>query len=276
MPHITINQFSCRYLHQKQPAYAPCVVFLNGIMSPLESWQAQAEMVQKMGFSTLQYDYRGQWYSQVTPGPYTMQTHVDDLLALLQTLEIEQAHFVGTSYGGMASMKFASQFPERVLSQLLIATTAHIRPLPRAILANWQNLTEKNDIEGLFRTFVPDLYSETFQNQNSGLIAQRLTSFQATLIDLPDFCAGQTLLNQAQFPELSDGSLLEKLKGIRCPTLIVAAEEDRLYPPSDSAAIVNRINHARSVTLPGTGHAAVVEQPQLINLILAGHLTTTR
>ena len=272
MPKITINNFSCQYAYHQQSPNAPCVLFLNGIMSPLESWQSQAQLAQKMGFSTLQYEYRGQWRSEVTPAPYTMQTHVDDLLALLQALDIQQAHFVGTSYGGMTSMKFASQYPDIPLSLMLITTTALIRPLPRGILSNWQTLTEKNDVEGLFRAFVPDLYSENFQKKNPDLITQRLASFEVALRDMPDFCAGQTLLNLAQFPDIADGRLLNDLTRIPCRSLIVAGAEDRLYPPSDSAEIAKRIKNSRMVTIEGAGHAAVMEQPETINLLLAGHL----
>lgn len=272
MPQITINHFRCRYQYQKQSADAPCVVFLNGIMSPLESWQLQAEMVQKMGFSTLQYDYRGQWYSEVTPGPYSMQTHADDLLALLQALDIRQAHLVGTSYGGMNSMNFASQHPDIPLSLMLIATTARIGTLAQSILDNWHSLCLKNDIEGLFRAFVPDLYSKNYLTANPDLVAQRLVTLEGALRELPDFCTGQAILNRAQFPLLADGSLLERLKKIRCRALVVAAEEDRLYPPSDSAAIAAHIPDSQSLILGGAGHAAVVEQPALINLLLAGHL----
>lgn len=274
MPKITINGFACQYAYHQQSEEAPCVIFLNGIMSPLESWQLQAQLAQKLGFNTLQYDYRGQWHSEVTPGPYSMQTHVDDLHALLQALEIKQAHFVGTSYGGMTSMKFASQYPEIPLSLMLITTTALIRPLPCRILANWQNLTENNDITGLFRAFLPDLYSEAYLVAHSEMLSKRLTSLEAALQDLPDFCYGQTLLNVAQFPDLSDGSLLESIKKISCRTLVVAANEDRLYPPSDSAAIAANISNAQMMIVADAGHAVVMENPEIINLLLAGHLTT--
>ena len=271
MPEITINNFSCHYRHH-QKENAPCIVFLNGIMSPLESWQAQEQLAHRLGFSTLQYEYRGQWRSEVSQGPYSMQTHVDDLHALMQALGIQQAHLVGTSYGGMVGMKFASQNPDRVLSLMVIATTARIRPLPGAILANWQSLCSNNDVRGLFRAFLPDLYSEQFLVSNQDFLSQRLVSLEKALQELPDFCAGQSLLNQAQFPELSDGSLVKRLPDIRCRTLVIAAEEDRLYPPSDSAEIVRQIKKAQLLVIGGAGHAAVMEQPEAINQLLTGHL----
>jgi len=272
MAYLKINGFRCHYDYLRQAGNAPCVVFLNGIMSALESWTGQVPLARQLGFNVLQFEYRGQWRSEVTPGPYRMQTHVDDLQALLAELGIDRAHFVGTSYGGMTSMKFACQHPGIVESLMLITTAALIRPLPRQILATWQRLAEQNDIENLLLTALPDLYSEACLQSRPGLISERLASFRAILAELPDFCAGQTLLNAAQFPDLGDGSLFAGIAGIRCPTLVLAAGEDRLYPPEDSRAIVGQIPGAQFLTVPGAGHALVAERPEAVNTVLAGHL----
>ena len=277
MSTLEINGFRCHYEYQEHASGAPCVVFLNGIMSALESWTGQVPVARQLGFSVLQFEYRGQWRSQVTPGPYSMQTHVDDLAALMDALHIDRAHFVGTSYGGMTAMKFACLHPAQVQSLMLITTTALIRPLPRQILATWQREAEANRIENLLLTAIPDLYSEACLQSRPNLISDRVASFREVIQELPDFCAGQAWLNRAQFPDLGDGSLLADIAAIRCPTLVVvAAEQDRLYPPSDSAAIAARIPAAEMLTVAGAGHALVAERPQAVNLALAGHLLAQR
>lgn len=272
MSYLTLNGFRCHYEYFEQAPDAPCVVFLNGIMSALESWTGQVPVAKKLGCNVLQFEYRGQWRSEVTPGPYSMQTHVDDLKTLLAELGIARAHFVGTSYGGMTAMKFASQHRDVAQSLLLITTTALIRPLPRGIVATWQRLAEKNDIENLLLTALPDLYSENCMQSRPNLITERLSNFRQIMQELPEFCTGQAWLNAAQFPDLGDGSLLEAIAGIRCPTLVLAAELDRLYPPCDSQAIANRIAGAEFLVVPGAGHALVAEKPQAVNTVLAGHL----
>lgn len=271
MAHIAINGFRCNYQYERK-GDAPCVVFLNGIMSSLDSWQPQVEQAQRLGFSTLQYEYRGQWRSEMTPGPYSMQTHADDLLALMQALGIERAHLVGTSYGGMTGMLFASQHPDAVASLMLIATTALIRPLSRCIVSNWCDPAARNDIEGLFQAMLPALYSEGFIERHPNLVSERQGGLKQAQAEVPEFCAGQILLNDAQFPILSDGSLLADISRIQCPTLVVAAEEDCLYPPSDSHAIAARIPNAEYLIVARAGHAVLAEQPRAINIAMTGHL----
>ncbi|MGE5384738.1 MAG: alpha/beta fold hydrolase [Betaproteobacteria bacterium] len=271
MPQITINGFRCNYRYEPIDG-APCVIFLNGIMSSLESWQPQVEQARRLGFGTLQYEYRGQWRSEMTPGPYTMQTHVDDLRALMAALGIERAHLVGTSYGGMTGMLFASRHAQSAASLMLIATTALIRPLPRCIVSNWCIPAARNDVDGLFKAMLPELYSEAFMEQHRNLLTERLTGLTEALAEIPDFCAGQLLLNEAQFPDISDGRLLDAISRIACPTLVVAAEEDRLYPPSDSRAIAARIPKAEYLIVAGAGHAVLAERPEAVNIALAGHL----
>ena len=276
MPHLMINNFRCNYLYREYSAGAPCVVFLNGIMSALESWTAQVPVAQKLGFNVLQFEYRGQWRSEMTPGPYSMQTHVDDLKTLMTTLGIERAHLVGTSYGGMTAMKFASQDADMVESLMLITTTALIRPLPQMIVSTWLRLAEQNDIENLLLTALPDLYSEEFMMTHPELISERLAGFRRVMLEIPDFCRGQALLNSAQFPNLSDGSLLTAIANIACPTLVLAAEGDRLYPPADALAIARQISDSEYLVVPGAGHALVAERPQAVNIALAGHLLKVR
>lgn len=271
MPQISVNEFSCHYEYQHREG-APCVIFMNGILSPLESWHEQAALVSELGYSVLRYEYRGQWHSQVTPGPYSMQLHVDDLRALMQVLKIDSAHVVGTSYGGQVAMKFASVAPESVRSLMLIATSARISPAAQGIICDWRRAADTNDVENLFRTVTPSVYSDRYRAENSQPIENRLASLNKSMQPLPDFCTGHTRLVEALFPELSDGSLLKAIRGFPCPSFVVAAEKDRLYPPSDSKAIAASLPDSEIIIIGEAGHGVVAERPQSISKLLRGHL----
>lgn len=272
MAFISIRGFNCRYEYQRINPKRPTVLFLNGIMAGAESWNQVAQAVQKMGLNTLQYEYRGQWRSEVTPGPYSMQMHRDDLSALLDALAIEKAHFVGTSYGGMVAMPYAATQPSRVESLALIATSARIRPPSYEIVKTWRDLSANGDVEKLFLDMVPNLYSKRTLDEGPDLIARLLHGLKKALRDLPDFCRGQVLLHDAHFLEMLGDGITAQLADIHCKTLVVSAEQDSLYPPSDSSYIAQHIAGAEHVIIAGAGHAVVAERPATVSTLVTGHL----
>ena len=55
--------------------------------------------------------------------PYSIDDMADDTVALLDALDIEAAHFVGASMGGMISQVLALRYPARVRSLTLLITS---------------------------------------------------------------------------------------------------------------------------------------------------------
>ncbi|HEY8102225.1 MAG TPA: alpha/beta hydrolase [Burkholderiaceae bacterium] len=274
MPSINIRGFNCHYEYQELNPSNPTVLFLNGIMNAVDAWKPAAKAVQKLGFNALCYEYRGQWRSQVTPGPYSMHDHREDLKALLDAFHIEKAHFVGTSYGGMVAMPFAAMNPARVASLVLIATSARIRPPSYDIVKGWRDLAEEGDAANLFVKMVPNLFSERSLRENPDLASTRAEGMKNALRNLPDFCRGQVLLHDAHYLEMLGDGVTSQLKNIDCQTLVVSAEQDSLYPPLDSSYIAHHIAEAEHVIVAEAGHAVVAEKPAIINSLICGHLAS--
>jgi pimeloyl-ACP methyl ester carboxylesterase len=59
-----------------------------------------------------------------------------------------------------------------------------------------------------------------------------------------------------------------RLASIRCPTLVLVGEQDRLIPPDRSKEIADGIAGARYVTIPECGHLSTLEQPQRVTKVL--------
>lgn len=274
MAFISIRGFTCYYDHQVVSSSAPTVIFLNGIMSGIESWNPQAKAAQAAGFNVLRYEYRGQWRSSGTEARFTMADHREDLKALMDALQIEQAHLVGTSYGGMVSMPFAAAYPLRALSLMPIATAACIRPPSYTIVKEWRDLAEGNDVERLFRGMIPNLFSPRALREKPELVGRRLEGLKQALQELPQFCRGQVMLHDAGFEELLGAGVTAQLAQVRCKTLVVSGEQDLLYPPLDSAHIAHHIPEAEHVIVAEAGHAVVAERPGVINTLMLGHLAS--
>src|SRR4029450_5033767 len=92
---------------------APWVVFSNSLMTDLSMWDDQAAALGDK-FQTLRYDQRGHGGTDAPEGKYSFDTLVADVIGLFDALEIERAHFVGLSMGGMTAVALAEKHPDRL------------------------------------------------------------------------------------------------------------------------------------------------------------------
>ncbi len=79
-------------------------------------------------FRYVMYDRRGCWLSSRPESGYDLENQARDLAELLDHLNIESAHVIGSSAGGPIAILFATQYPERVRTLVLAGTAAHLWP----------------------------------------------------------------------------------------------------------------------------------------------------
>ena len=85
------------------PDDAPAIVMVNSLGTNLRMWDPQVALLSH-NLRIVRYDCRGHGASDVPDGPYTIEQLGLDLLALLDTLQIKQAHICGLSLGGMVGL----------------------------------------------------------------------------------------------------------------------------------------------------------------------------
>ena len=91
------------------------VAFVNGVAMTVESWRPQREFFARR-YRCLFHDTRGQLRSAKPAQDYSLRMHADDLKGLLDHLDLDRVHLVGTSYGSEIAMIFALAYPEAVRS----------------------------------------------------------------------------------------------------------------------------------------------------------------
>ena len=234
------------------------LVLLNGIMMTTPTWAAQVGALAPR-FQCILHDFRGQLRSPYGAS-FNIESHADDLAALLDHLKIESAHIVGTSYGGEVGMIFAYTYPERVKSLAVIAATSsadeHMRQ--RAFAAMNAATIER---DRLYDIVAHDFFPPEFLSAHPEVLVEG----RARLATYPkEFFSGYVNLCDA----FSALDITDNLRAIRCPTLVIAAERDTLKPVHCSETIANEIEGARLVVVPDAGHAAVIEHPDIINRAL--------
>jgi 3-oxoadipate enol-lactonase len=105
---------------------APLVVFTHGATIDHHEWDATLPLVGG-NFRLLAWDVRGHGLSR--PAPFSLQDAVDDLLAILDKLHVDQAVFVGHSMGGNLHQELVFQHPERVRAMVFLGCTWNFQKL---------------------------------------------------------------------------------------------------------------------------------------------------
>lgn len=235
------------------------LLLLNGIAMTAPSWEAiTAPLAER--FKVVRCDFRGQLLSP-GPAPSSVSDHVDDLVELLDHLEIESAHIVGTSFGGVIGTMLAARHPTRARSLISIAAADGFDEQMAGEVARWREACQQSlrgpDRGRLSDVLEPVVYSEAFRSANRELLDER----RHQVAQLPDawFEGLMGLLSSAHSLRLRD-----ELGSIICPTLVLAAECDRFVPPGRARGLAEAISGSVFEVINCAGHAVVVEQPELV------------
>jgi pimeloyl-ACP methyl ester carboxylesterase len=168
--------------------------------------------------------------------------HYDELF---EAFELERPHLVAYSLGGWIAAELAVFYPRRFASLTLI-TPIGLR-IPGKPIADLFAM----EPEALFSIFFND-------PTNAMQVAPDMESLDEVE---HQFGEAATMARLAWNPRF-DPKLERRLARVACPTLVVGAEDDRVVPNEMAARFAELIEDARLETVPGTGHALIVEQPE--------------
>src|SRR5690554_2519767 len=114
MPYI--ENAGVRLYYEETGSGTP-LVFVHEFSGDHLSWEPQVRHFSRR-YRCITYAARGYTPSDVPedPAAYSQDLAVADLLAVLDGLNIDQAHVVGLSMGGFTTLHFGLRHPERALS----------------------------------------------------------------------------------------------------------------------------------------------------------------
>ena len=247
----------------------PTMLLVMGLGAQMIHWDEElCEMFVKRGFHVVRFDNRDAGHSsKITGGPrpnvrqalfgntssasYTLDDMADDAAGLLDNLEVEAAHVVGASQGGMIGQTLAVRHPQRVLSLASIMSTTGKRRVGRPRLRAYGALLRAGPrdrdafIEYVVRMF-RRIGSPGFPRDE-----ERLRKMAALAYDRsydPVATARQLMAIMAS------GDRTQALRGIRAPTVVIHGTRDPLVPLRAGRATARAIPGARLVEIPGMGH----------------------
>lgn len=206
-------------------------------------------------FRVIIFDNRGVGGSAVPPGPYTAESMAGDALTVLDAAEVDRAHVLGTSLGGMIAQELALTAPHRVDRLVLLCTTPGVGrgyPLPAAtarLLAG----ADPTDPVGTLRRFVvnalgPDASPELADE----IVALRLAN--------PQQPAGWA----AQAAAGGGYDAADRPGAITALTLVMAGTADTVVDHRNSQVLAELIPDATLRLVDDAGHLFFWEQPDKV------------
>jgi pimeloyl-ACP methyl ester carboxylesterase len=117
MADLTANSTLLKYVEQGS---GPSVMLVHGSVSDYRTWQKQMEVFSRQ-FHVIAYSRRYHWPNEpIEEGEdYSMLQHVDDLGAVIRSLEVDPVHLVGHSYGAFLCLLLAIREPSLVRTLVL-------------------------------------------------------------------------------------------------------------------------------------------------------------
>lgn len=254
------------------PADAPAILLIQGLGTPLTRWPLSlCERLVAEGFQVIRFDNRdiglstqldslglpdlmGFFQGRRPPNPlYTLADMAADSIALLDALQIDKAHIVGASMGGMIAQLLAALYPDRCRSLTSIMSSSGNPmlppPTPAALQALFAPLPPGKDEASMVADWVRRqqvLMSPAYPTPEAELKAMFMAEYRRSFH--PQGVARQLAAL------LTGGDRRSLLATIQAPTVVLHGEADPLIPVACGQDTAASIAGAELRTISGMGH----------------------
>src|SRR6478735_3323640 len=262
MSHLTSDD-NVKLYYEESGSGIP-VVFVHEFAGDYRSWESQVRYFAR-GYRCITYNARGYPPSGVPAetGRYSQDRARDDIRAVLDALKIDKAHIVGLSMGGFAALHFGFTYPQRARSLVVAGCGYGAAPNQRKQFVEEAEAAarrfEETSMAKAAEAYALGPTRVQFQNKDP----RGWKEFVEQLAEHSSEGSARTLRGvQKRRPSLFD--LVDKMKAITAPTLVMTGDED--WPCLEPGLLMKRtIPTAALVVLPNAGPAINIEEPAAFN-----------
>lgn len=243
------------------------VMLVMGFGISARAWRPQIESLREHHRVAV-FDHRGIADSEPSRTPYDFQVLADDAMAVADHLGFETAHWVGVSMGGMLCQNIAVRYPARVKSLTLIAT--HPGGRVREMVPTFKGLRlflQANTQSGPKR--IESLRQLLYPPQQLRKTDPAAHFDGAAMENFASPAAGSARINQLR--SILRHNLVNELKTLRVPTLIVRPGRDILVRPEHSDRLHALIANSKMLRFDEAGHGVTAQCADSLNDALLQH-----
>jgi non-heme chloroperoxidase len=260
-------------IYYKDWGKGPVVTFSHGWPLNADAWDGQMLFLVQNGFRVVAHDRRGHGRSSQAPSRNDMDGYADDLAAVIEALDLNDATLVGHSTGGGEVARYIARHgTKRVAKAVLIAavppimlkTAANPEGLPIEVFDDMRSNLIK-DRSQFYKDLAVAFYGANREGAkvSKGILDQFwLWSMQAGLKNAYE-----------SIKAFSETDFTEDLKKFDIPTLVMHGEDDQIVPVKDAAKkSVRLIKGAKEIYYPGAPHGLTATLQDQVNADLLAFL----
>ena len=232
------------------------VLMIQGLGMNARAWALQRGAFGRQ-HRCVAIDNRGTGHSDAPQGPYDLLRMAQDAVEVLDAEQIQSAHVVGASMGGVISQIMGVVYPDRVHSLTLACTACRHHEWRRELLAEWAREVQAQGMTALTDDGMRWLIGSRL-HRRFGVFVNVLAR---VLIQIKPYAfAAQVDAILA----ISD-DMRGELHSITAPTLVITGSQDTLTPLGDAEELAELITTSRLYVVRGAAHGLMAEAPNSFN-----------
>ena len=265
----TITSKDGAEIYYKEWGEGPVVTFSHGWPLNSDAWDGQMLFLAQNGYRVVAHDRRGHGRSSQASSGNDMNGYADDLAAIIEALDLQNATLIGHSTGGGEVTRYIGRHGSKRVAKVVLV--AAVPPIMLKTPANPEGLP-----------------MEVFDGLRAGLVKDRSQFYRDLAIQFyganrPGAKVSQGTLDQfwlwsmqaglknayESIKAFSETDFTEDLKKIDVPALVLHGEDDQIVPVKDSAKkSAKLIKGAKEIYYPGAPHGITATHQDQVNFDL--------
>lgn len=266
---IVVNDYAFKYIDKGR---GDPVMFVHGSVSDYRTWNHQMKEVSQ-NYQAITYSRRFHWPNRkIAEGEdYSMQQHVSDLHAILQTIE-QPIHLIGHSYGAFICLLLAMESPNQIRSLVLSeppAITLFVSNSPKPLQILKLLFTRPQTAIALIKLGSKGIEPAT-KAIIQGDVKKAVKIFGTAVLGLDTYLKLSAARMQQVYQNVIKAEFLgpgfppleaKKIRAVDIPTLLISGENSPKIFPLLLRRLRQLFPNAKHKVIPGASHISHEDNP---------------